>query len=411
MSKNIMVAIDVGTTKILTVVSRISKDRSNFEVLGYGLSKSKGLSKGVVVDVEEAIVAIERSVRDAEKMSGIKINSAVVGVSGSHIESITTHSSVTVSKYPREIKNHDKHKLEELIEAKILKLDRNIIHKIAYNYRIDNGSMIRSPIGMVGCKLDADVHIVTGIINSMESLSKCVRSIGVNVESLTLESLAAASSVLSDTERNMGAVLVDIGGGTTDIAIVKGNKLIYTAVVPIGGEHFTNDIATILNIDLKTAEYLKRNLKSFTENSDKDFVEVSSFKTSTPKKVSLNYLRSIINARMDELLEHVQNKIYSSKYMGLVRSGIVLTGGAAKTLGLRDLTESTFKVPARIGIPLNDTKIPEEMRSPESATAIGLISYSLAAAEGNRSVDREQRTGWMKNLGNRVKGMFDSFLD
>lgn len=413
MSKNILVGIDIGTTKIFTVIAKLAKDKSSFKILGHGFSKSNGISKGVVVDVEEATFSIEKSIKEAEKMAGVKVQSALVGISGNHIESVTTHATVTVSKYPREITLNDKNKLEELIEGKIIKLDRHIIHKIAYNYRIDDGNIVKNPIGMVGCKLDADVHIITGIVNSIESLVKCVKSLNVNVEGIALEALVSAKSVLTDTEKKMGSVLVDIGGGTTDIAVLKNDKLIYTDVLPIGGEHFTHDIATILNIDLTTAEYLKRNLKNFLQSGDKDFIEVSTYKTSTPKKVSLSYLNSIIESRIEDITEHITKSISKSKYMNILRSGIIITGGASKTIGLKEKVENAFKIPTRIGIPSLEEKIPDELRTPEAATGIGLLLYSLDKNEQNtfKRETSNNRKGIFGSIKEKLKALIDSFLE
>lgn len=403
---NIITSIDIGTAKIVTIIAKVSKDKSSLEVLGYGFSRSKGLNKGVVVDVEETSASIDKSVREAERVAGIKIRSATVGVSGSHISSATVKSSITVAKYPREITINDKRNLENFVESKNLGVDRSVLHRIAYDYRIDDGDYVRSPIGMIGCKLDAEVHIVSGAVNSIGALIRCVRNLGIRVKNVVLEPLASAEAALSDTEKRVGAVLVDIGGGTTDIAIIRNGKLVHTSVIPVGGDHFTNDIAAVLNMDTKSAEYLKKSLKSLIEKSHKSDVSIS-------KDIDLDIVRTIIESRMNELVEHIANRLSDSRYSGFVRGGIILAGGGSKIFGLEEAIRSRFHVSTRIGVPLTDFKLPEDLRTPEAVTGVGLLLTDMKKNKYKRffysgSYGKMSFIGMLKE---RFADMFDIFVD
>jgi len=423
MEKRPLVVIDIGTTKLFTLISKVDPEKKEFEILGYGFAKSKGLSKGVVVDVEEATASIEKSVRAAEKMANINVESAVIGISGGHIESFTTHSTVTISKYPREINEADKKKLEEIAEGKALKVEKNTIHKIAYNYRIDDGNMVKNPIGMIGSKLDADVHVITGVVNTIESLVKSVKSLNISVDGVVLEALASAKSVLSDAERKMGAILIDMGGGTTDIAVFKNNSLIYTDVIPLGGEHFTNDIAALLNLDLKTAEYLKLNIGSFLEKGN-EFLEIPAHRSSTPKRINVSLVKSIIDSRTDEILELMFNSLQNAGVLNYINSGLVFTGGTAKTIDLIERADAYFGIPTRMGVPLMEDRMPDGLNVPENATGIGLIMYGVenfdeiqpsnsmeSAINYEDTKEKKKRSGFVKGFSVKIKNLFDSFLD
>lgn len=405
MSREIIAAIDIGSSKVTTVIAKVNKDKNKFDVIGHASTTSKGLSRGMVVDVEEAHDAVKKSILAAQRVAGVKVSSLTVGISGQHIESVTSASSISLSKYPREIKAFDKNKIQELIESRIVGMDRSIIHRVAYNYRIDDGSVMSNPVGMIGRKLEADVHIVTGIINAVESLIKCIQGMRISVNGIITESFASALSTLSDTEKRMGALVIDMGAGTTDICVVRNNNLIFAAVIPIGGDHITNDIATILNSDLKTAEYLKRNINSMLETSDQDSVEVSGLHSNGSKKVRLSYLKAIIDARSEEIVRYVVEELKASNSLPLIRSSAVLSGGTSRVCGMREFVEEELRITTRIGVPLVDDSFPEELKGPESSVVFGLLEYSLM----NRGEDTKSIGSLIKTMKVKVTKFFKNW--
>lgn len=406
--RDVVVAIDIGTTKILALIAEVLHDEKDFRIIGYGMNPSRGLSKGIVVDVEEATTSIESALHAAEHMADVRAETAFIGVAGKHIESLISHAVTTVGKMPKEITEVDRQKLEEIAESKVVPIDRKVIHKIVYNYRIDEGSVIKNPVGMTGVKIEADVHIVTGGIHAIESLVKCVNNLDMDVEGVVLEPLASAKSVLTDTEKKLGSILVDIGGGTTDIAVFKNEKLIYTSVIPLGGEHFTTDIASVLNIDLKTADRLKKEFSSFENYEDDEVIEIPSYGSDETKKVEVGYLKEIIDARIDDILEHVSKKIEASGYKHLVPNGLVFTGGSSKIAGLKEKAEPFFELPVRLGFPVNRRGLLEKTLKPEDATGVGLVMYGVEKCLAEKPVVREKKKP-MKHTEQKVWD-FDGFI-
>lgn len=380
--RNIIVGIDIGTTKILTVISRVSKGSSAAAVIGYGFSRSRGLQKGVVVDVEEACIAVEDSIRAAEKMAGVKVRRAILSISGNHIKSSTIHGMLTVSKYPREITHEDRKKLEDIIENKVQKPDTHVIHKVTYRCRIDDGGIVRNPIGMIGCRIEADIHVVAGKVNAMESLMKCVRGLGISVDGLVIEALASAKAVLTDTEEQMGVALADIGGETVDLAVFRNGELVFSEVLPIGGEHITRDIATVLGVDLSTAENLKRGLKGMIEKGE-ETLEIPAYKTAKVRTINVSHLKSIVDSRVEEILDHIYSTLINSRHEGAIRSGTVFTGGASQTYDLVSRAEKQFRMPVRLGMPDVNLKVLDKINILEGASVIGLLIYSQENNENN----------------------------
>ncbi len=387
MSKKIISSIDIGTSKISCIMARADSSSLSFDILGYSSVPSKGISKGIIIDVEEATNSISRAIKAAEESSGTKCNNVVANISGSNLESITTSSALTLAKYPREIKKSDAKRIQDIAEDRTVGMDRYIINRIAYNYRVDDGSVMKNPVGMAGRKLEADIHIVTSPINSVESITKSIKNLGVSVDSVMLSSLADSFAVLSDTDRRMGSLVLDIGAGTTDIALIRNDKLIFACVIPIAGEHFTNDLATILNVDLKTAEYLKNNFSNLLETSEDGEIEVSSNNSNDVKKVSLSYVKSIIDARTEELIYYLNRELEISKSIPLIRSSIVITGGAAKTAGLVPKVEKAFQISTRVGSPFSKYIRSENIKVPEFSTAVGLIEGSMFEKKNRENYD------------------------
>ncbi len=417
--KDVVVAVDIGTTKIYAIIAEIIPDKKSFQVIGHAMSTSRGMNKGTIVDVNEVTADVEAALKSAEHMTDIQVRKVFVGVAGKHIESLMSHGMVVLSKNsPKEIEDSDREKLEELAVNKVVPIDRKVIHKIVYNYRIDDGGVVKNPVGMKGIKLEADVHIVTGIVHSIDSIVKSINNLSIEVEDIVLEPLASAKAVLSDTEKKLGAVLVDIGGGTTDIAIFRNDKLIYTSVIPLGGEHFTHDIATVLNIDIKTADRLKKEFSNYIEADDADLeqvIEIPTYNQGEIKKVKLSYLKEIIDERIKEVVEHIKKKIDASGFGHLAPNGIIFTGGSSKIAGLQELAAKYFKMPVRLGVPLKTEGLLESMNKPEDATGVGLLLYGIEKYfSGNtekfkRKAD-ESDSSWAEAIKEKVKSWFDIFF-
>lgn len=411
--KNIVVAVDIGTTKVLAIVAEVFPVEKQFKVIGYGTSVSRGLQKGVVVDVEEAMGAIESAISSAEHMANINVEKAFIGIAGKHIESLVSHTFISMGKMPREITDLDRIKLEDFAETKIVPVDRKVIHKIVYNYKIDDRSeVVRNPVGMVGMKLEADVHVVTGSIQSIDSLVRCINKLDIGVEDVVLEPLASAKAVLSDTEKKLGCVLVDIGGGTTDIAIYKNDKLIYTNVIPVGGEHFTADLATILGIELKVADRLKKDFSQLQGFHEDEIFDLPSYNGGDTRSVELAFVKEIIDARSDEILEIVGKKIDASGYAKYLQNGIVFTGGSSKIAGLIDKAEKQFKMPVRIGVPIRIEGLLNELLKPEDATGVGLLIYGVEKyiAGKNSIIQKSDSESMMKTLLEKMKSWFENLF-
>lgn len=411
--KNIVVAVDIGTTKVLAIVAEIFPVEKEFKVIGYGMNISRGLQKGVIVDVEEAMNAIESAISSAEHMANINIEKAYIGIAGKHIESLVSHTVVTLGKMPREIVETDKMRLEDFAETKIVPVDRKVIHKIVYNYKIDDRSeVVKNPVGMVGMKLEADVHVVTGGVQSIDSLIRCINKLDIAVEDVVLEPLASAKAVLSDTEKKLGCVLIDIGGGTTDIAIYKNEKLIYTSVIPVGGEHYTTDLATILGIELKVADRLKKDFSTLHGFDEDEIFDLPSYSGGDARSVELGFVKEIIDARTDEILEIVGKKIEMSGYAKYLQNGLVFTGGSSKIMGLREKAELYFKMPVRIGIPVKMEGMLNELLKPEDATGVGLLLYGIEKylAGKNSIIQKDDSDSMMKTLFEKMKSWFENLF-
>lgn len=418
-NQNIVVAIDVGTTKILVIVSEIDRETEKFKILGYGMSASNGgLSKGRVVDIDRASKDIEAAIKAAEIMSSVPITKAFVGIAGKHIESLESSGIITLSENePREITKIDRKRLEDIAENKVVPVERTVIHRIGYNYRIDNSGIIKNPVGMKGCKLEGTVHIVTGLINTIDALIKSVNKLSIEVEDVVLEPYASGKAVLTDTEKRTGVILVDIGGGTTDIAVFKNEKLIYTSVLPLGGEHFTYDIATVLGIETRMADNLKKDFSINNEDYKIDeIVEIPNYDRYTEKKeIEIGYLKEIIDSRIEDILENIEKKIEASGVQHQVYNGIVFTGGSSKIAGLKERAEKYFDMPVRFAVPIKRDGLSEQMLKPEDATGVGLLLYGVEKSlEGEViSLNKEESEGkrsMFEVIVEKLKKGFDIFF-
>lgn len=379
MRNNIAVAIDIGTTKIYVIIAEVDPDTGRFQVLGYGTSTSSGLKKGLVVDVEQTSRDIKRAVKKAEDMAEIRVEKAFIGISGKHIQSSLQHIEVFLGDEPREITEDDYDRIvQNAIDRKISR-DSCILHKIAYNFKIDNGNVVKNPIGRKGRKVEADVHLITGSEKEIMALKNTLLKLDIDVEDVILEPYASAKAVLTTSEKRFGTVIVDIGGGTTDICIYRSETLIYSAVIPAGGEHYTNDIAYCLQFDLETAEKLKKDFSGF-EDDGENVIQIHVKNTNEKKIIKISELKEVIDSRTEDLLELLGAKIAESGFSDYISNGIVFTGGASQIAGLKEKAEELFNYDVKIGIPIRSIGLLEDMNKPENSTGIGLLIYAAEKA-------------------------------
>ncbi|MCK9270928.1 MAG: cell division protein FtsA [Bacteroidales bacterium] len=383
-SNNIIVGLDIGTTKIAAIAGRRG-EHGKIEVIGYGKTESIGVKRGVVSNIENTVQSIRKAVEDAEQKSNAEIKYVNVGIAGQHIKSLQHRGSLIRKNNEVEINQDDIDTLLSSMFNLNMSPGEEIIDVIPQEYIIDNEQGIRHPIGMLGNSLEANFHIIIGQTTAAKNIYKCVKKAGLEVVELLIEPIASASAVLSEEEKEAGVVLVDIGGGTTDIAIFQDNIIRHTAVIPLGGDALTEDVKEGCSIIRKHAEELKVKFGSAlaNENKDEEIVAIPGLRGRPPKEISLKNLASIIQARMEELIEHIYFEIKNSGYDKKLIAGIVLTGGGALLRHVAQLTEFMTGMDTRIGYPnehlTNNT--PEEMSSPMYATGIGLVIEGLERVE------------------------------
>jgi cell division protein FtsA len=378
MAQRTIVGIDVGTTKVCTIVAQVH-DSGRVNVLGVGLTPSKGLDKGVVVNIDDAVNAIATSVEKAERLSGYRIGTAFVGVSGRHISSLNSRGVVAVSRADHEISRNDVARAVENAQTIAMPNQREIIHVIPRAYVVDGHEGIRDPIGMSGFRLEVETHIVTGEVMAIQNLIKSVQRAGVEIDDLVLQTLASGEAVLTPDDKDRGVVLVDIGGGTTDIAVFVEGGIWHTSVVPVGGNHFTNDIVVVLKTPHNTAEYLK--LKYGAAIADEavdpatDLIEAEGFAPGERQQISRSLLNQVLQARAEEVIEQIYNEIRRSGYEGLLPAGVVLTGGAVQLPRFDELMRDMLGIPVRVGTPTDLGGLSDSIDTPPYATGIGLLRW------------------------------------
>ena len=385
----IVVGLDIGTTKICAIVGR-KNEYGKLEVLGMGKAESEGVIKGIVTNIDKTVYAIEKAVKEASDMSGIDIGVVNVGIAGQHIRSTIHHGSITRSSNDDEISIEDVSRLTEDMYRIVIPPGSEIIHVMPQDYTVDYEEGIKDPVGMSGVKLEADFHIITAQTSAINNITKCIRRAGLEIDNLILEPLASSLAVLSDEEKEAGVCLIDIGGGTTDIAIFYDNIIRHTAVIPFGGNILTNDIQTGLMVMAKQAEQLKTKFgKAIAEEANpNEIVSIPGIRNRSAKEISVKNLSNIIQARMEEIIEMAHTEIISCGFENRLAGGIVITGGGSQLHSLKHLVEYMTGMDSRIGYPnehLGKSKL-EAVKSPMYATAVGLV---LA---GFRSLDeREER--------------------
>ncbi|RRR69677.1 MAG: cell division protein FtsA [Candidatus Viridilinea halotolerans] len=412
-----IVGIDVGTTKVCTIVAQLS-DAGRLNILGVGVTPSKGLDKGVVVNIDDAVSSIESSVEKAERLSGYRIGTAFVGVSGRHISSLNSRGVVAVQRPDQEITRNDVARAVESAQAVAIPTQREIIHVIPRAYVLDGHEGIRDPIGMSGFRLEVETHIVTGEVMAIQNLIKSVQKSGIEIDDMVLQPLASGEAVLTAEDKDRGVMLVDIGGGTADVAIFVQGGVWHTSVISVGGNHFTNDITYVLHTPHNTAEYLKLRYGSAiagdppTEGENDDMIEIDTLNVGEKQKISRHLLNEIIQARAEQVVELIYNEMRRSGYEGMLPAGIVLTGGGAQLARFDELMRDMLGTPVRVGVPMDLSGLSDSLDSPSYATGVGLLRWGSRhglsmLGPSHRSSD--ERQGW-GNVYERFKGWLREFL-
>lgn len=415
MDSEIVVGLDIGTTKIVAMVGR-KNEYGKIEILGYGKAESFGVKRGMVANIEETVQSIRDAVAEAEAKSGVDIKYVNVGIAGQHIKSLHHRGIRTRSNIDEEISQTDIDMLIEDMYKLVLPPGEEIIHVFPQEYIIDNEQGIKSPKGMLGVRLEANCHIVTGQITAAKNIDKCVQKAGLELTELVLEPIASAEAVLTQEEKEAGVVLIDIGGGTTDIAIFQDGILRHTAVIPFGGDIITEDIKEGCTIIKNQAEALKVKFGSAlaSENQENEVVVIPGLRGRSPKEISVKNLANIIQARMEEIIEHAYFEIKNSGYEKKMIAGIVLTGGGAMLKHLRQLVEYMTGMDTRIGYPNEHlAKGAEDISSPIYATSVGLVIKGLEHYERQKSKSsvtthsKKTRGNFFDNLFNKSKQWFE----
>ena len=378
MQERVIVGIDVGTTNICVLVGELDRD-GKLNIVGVGTCPSQGLRRGVVVNIEETVTSIAAALDRAERLSGKKITTAYVGIAGSHIASENSKGFVAISPSHRDIIQNDISRAIEVARAIAIPANREVIHVIPRGYVVDGQEGIKNPIGMSGFRLEVETHIITGAVSSIHNLIKCVHKARVEIEDLVLEPLASSEAVLVDGETDLGVALVDIGGGTTDIAVFSDGAIWQTVVLPIGGNLITSDIAIGLRLPFGVAEELKVTYGHCDPSTiaEDDMIELAQFMPDCDDLVPRKLLAEIIQARVEELFEMVHEEIRKSGYDGLLPAGLVLTGGTAELPGIQTLAGQILDLPTRIGSPLGLHGLSDSISRPAYATAVGLLQWAL----------------------------------
>lgn len=376
--EGLVVGLDIGTTKICCIVGE--QKEGGIDIIGIGTHPSRGLRKGVVVNIDSTVDAIRKAVEEAELMAGCEITSVYAGISGGHVEGFNSHGIVAVKD--GEVSEHDLARVIDAAKAVPIPLDREVIHVLPQEYIVDEQDGVKEPLGMSGVRLEARVHIVTGAVTSAQNIVKCCNRSGLHVEDIVLEQLASSRAVLSEDEKELGVAVVDIGGGTTDIAIWSDGAIVQTSVLALGGNHLTNDIAVGLRTPMAEAERIKQKYGCAMTSliGDSEMVEVPSVGGRQARSLSRQILGEIIEPRVEEIFALVNRQIQASGYKELLASGVVITGGTCMMEGMVQLAEEVIGMPVRLGLPQDIGGLVDVVRSPKFATAVGLVSHGQHTA-------------------------------
>jgi cell division protein FtsA len=372
--KRLIVGLDIGTSKIAAIVAEVANDGS-VEIIGMGKHNARGMKKGVVVNIESTVQSIKRAIEEAELMAGCDIHSVFVGVAGSHISSLNSHGMVAIRD--KEVSIEDLERVMDAAKAVAISTDQKILHVLPQQFLIDDQEGIREPVGMSGVRLEVDVHMVTGAESAVQNIVKCIHRCELEVDDIILEQLASSYSVLTEDEKELGVCLVDIGGGTTDVAILINGAIRHTRVFPVAGDQVTNDIAVALRTPTKYAEEIKIKyacaLRQLT--NPEETIEVPSVGDRPPRRLARQVLAEVVEPRYEELFTLIKNELQRSGLEEFCASGVVLTGGSAKMEGAVELAEEVFHMPVRIGVPFEVEGLIDMVKDPQFSTGVGLILF------------------------------------
>ena len=406
--RDLIVGLDIGTSKVVAIVAAPILDAgpsdNALEIIGIGSHPARGMKKGVVVNIESTVQSIQRAVEEAELMAGCQIHSVYAGIAGSHIRSLNSHGTVAIRD--QEVTKGDIERVVDAAKAVHFPGDQQLLHVMPQEYIIDNQEGIREPIGMSGVRLEAKVHLITGAVSAAQNISKCIERCGLSVDGIILEQMASSYSVLVEDEKELGVCLVDIGGGTTDIAIFVDGAIRHTAVIPIAGDQVTNDIAVALRTPTQYAEEIKMKYAcALTQLAREDeTIEVPSVGDRPPRQLARQTLAEVVEPRYEELLTLVQAELRRSGFEELLAAGVVLTGGSSKMEGVIELAEEVFHLPVRLGLPQHVGGLVEAVRNPIHATGVGLLLFGNEMEAIGQS---EMKTGsGFKEVMIRMKSWF-----
>ena len=406
-TKSVIVALDIGTTKVCTLIAQ--KTAKSLDILGVGSHPSHGLKKGSVVNIEKTVESIRSSIEEAKLMAGIEnLDSATVGIAGNHIYCFNSSGVVPVKN--KEISQADVDRVIEAAKAVLIPSDREIIHVIPQEFKVDNTAGIKNPVGMCGSRLEVNVHIVTGKTPLIQNLVKCVEQAGLIANAIILQPIASSRSVLSQEEKELGVVLIDIGGGTTDIAVWKEGSLLHSQIIPLGGNHFTNDLAVALKIPHNEAERIKLSHGAVLPQSNRSgetFITVQGLSGTKPREVSMNFVAEVLGARAAELFDVVKEVVMERNLQSEITGGFVITGGGALIRNLTELAEYQLEKPVKLGMPRAFGGMTTAMQHPKFSTVLGLLQESSHEAKASTRDEKVQdELDMFDKLGKSLKNVF-----
>jgi cell division protein FtsA len=405
--EQLVVGLDVGTTKVACLIASVVDDL--IEIIGVGVAPSRGLEKGVVVDIGRTIQSIRKAVEEAENMADVKVREAYVGIAGKHIRSINNSAIISITRSDRIITPEDVRRVIEAAKAIPVSPDLQIIHIIPRQYIVDGQEGITDPVGMTGTRLEADVHIVLGSVTAVHNLVRCVEAVGIGVKQIVLEPLASAMAVLSSAEKELGVMLVDCGGGTTDISVFRGGDIWFAKTIPIAGEHITNDITVGLQTPIEEAERIKKLYGTCLVDSvgDDEKIEIATLGGEGTRQVPRKRLAKIIEPRVEEILDLAMQEVEDAGYRDLIPAGMVLTGGTSLLHGIVEFAQRRYGIPVRRGsVPKDIHGFQEIVESPIFATGVGLLKFAVEGKDFVRGIQARRTKGLMA----RLFGWFRQFL-
>ena len=407
----IIVGLDIGSGKVCTVVGELGED-DQIEIIGIGTAPSLGIRKGVIIDLDQAIQSVKESIVNAERMAGIRINSAFVSIAGSHITSVNSKGVIAISGESPEITESDIEKVIEAAKAGIVSSEKELIHTLSREFIVDGQSGISDPLGMSGARLECKVHIITGSITAVQNLIKCVEEARLDIEEIIFGTLASSNAILSNAEKELGILLIDIGAGTTEIAIFVEGGLAYSAVLPVGGVQITNDLAVGLRTSIEEAEKIKISYGSAVENSasPEKLIEISGTNGKEKHNVSKKFLVEIIEPRVSEIFNFVGMEVKKSGCYNMIPGGIVITGGSSLLPGISEVAEQVLNLPSRLGRPHYEGELADMINDPSYSEAIGLLSFATEKYSIGRSFQSTKRKIGVKNIFTRIISWLKDFF-